>query len=74
MTVINHQLCSPEAQRAFAALEEGKAVRRASWPQGQSVRRQPTGMISVLRAGSTASPPWMGPSSAEKDAVDWQVM
>lgn len=74
MIVINSQLCSAEAQRAFAGLHEGKAVRRTCWPHGQYVQRQPSGMDCVVRAGSTVCPPWMGPSSAEQDASDWEVM
>ncbi|HIH2744989.1 TPA: hypothetical protein ACYLN4_000658 [Burkholderia lata] len=74
MIVINSNLCSDAAQRAFSALEAGKAVRRSCWPDGQYIQRLPTGIVGVVRAGSSVTPPWMGPSSREQDAVDWQVI
>lgn len=74
MIVINSSLCSHEAQLAFSALEAGKAVRRSCWPDGQYIQQLPSGIVGVVRAASTATPPWMGPSSSEQDAVDWLVI
>jgi hypothetical protein len=74
MIVINSPLCSDSAQRAFAALDTGKAVRLDSWPVGQYIQRQASGIVSVVRAGSEVRPPWMGPSRAEQDATNWQVL
>lgn len=74
MIVINSQLCSDSARTAFAALDAGKAVRRVSWPEGQFIQIQSNGVVGVVRTGSVVRPPWMGPSTAESDATDWQVL
>lgn len=74
MIVLNSKLCSTAAQVAFAALEGGKAIRRTSWPDGQFLQQQPSGIVGVVRNKSLVRPPWCGPSSAEMDAMDWQVI
>ena len=72
--VINQHLCSGSARDAFAALEQGKAIRRECWPEGQVVRVLESGVAGVVRHGSAVIPPWMGPSRAEQDATDWRVI
>jgi len=74
MIVINSNLCSSEFQAAFAALERGRAIKRAAWPEGQQLKLLPTGIVGVIRSGSKIAPPWMGPSNDESDATDWQII
>lgn len=73
-SAINRVACSPEYLAAFDALEAGRNVRRASWPDGQYIQRRPDGRISVFRTGAAYAPAWQGPSSAESDAADWQII
>lgn len=75
MTVaLNRAACSPEFLAAFDALEAGCNIRRAIWPDGQYLQRRPDGRVSVFRAGATYAPAWQGPSNAESDATDWQIV
>lgn len=73
MIVMNSSLCSNEFNVAFAALEKGHEIRRASWPDGQRLKMQPSGFVGVVRQGRDFAPPWMGPSNDESDATDWEV-
>ena len=70
MIVINQMACNPSFNEALAALENGKDVRRSSWPAGMVLRKQGT-QIAVIRDGQQLAPGWMGPSGAESDAADW---
>lgn len=73
MIVINRMACSPEFSAALDALEAGTAVRRASWPAGQLHQKQ-RDQIVVVRESSSIAPGWMGPSSDETIASDWQTV
>lgn len=73
-SAINRATCSPEYLAAFDALAAGGNVRRASWPDGQYIQRRPDGRVSVFRTGAAYAPAWQGPSSAESDATDWQII
>lgn len=74
MIVINSALCSKEFNAAFDALKGGQCIRRTCWPEGQFLKMQAAGIVGVFRSGRTIPPSWMGPSSTESDATDWQVI
>jgi len=71
MKAINMSLCSHAFRAAFEALQEGQAVRRSSWPEGQHLKPNDDGRIAVYRDGTLSAPSWAGPSGAEMDAQDW---
>lgn len=72
--VINSQMCSDSFNAAFASLEAGRDIRRECWPANQFLRLEKTGLVAVYREGRMSSPAWIGPSSFETDAEDWQVI
>jgi len=73
MIVINRLACSSEFSAALDAVEAGRDVRRASWPEGMVLRKQ-NDRIEVIRPGSEIAPPWQGPSTDESDASDWHIV
>lgn len=73
MIVINRIACSKEFTSVLDAVEVGKDVRRASWPEGMFLRKQ-NDQIAVIRAGSIIAPAWMGPSTEDSEATDWQIV
>lgn len=74
MIAFNASLCSKEFNRAFEAVtKEGKAIRRASWPDGVHLEYTAKRSIYVVRSGSAMFPTWMGPSGEEMCATDWEV-
>lgn len=73
MIVINESACSHQFKAAFKALEEGRAVRRTSWPDGQELFKRTDGCIAVRRSGSSITPTWAGPRGEESEATDWVI-
>jgi len=73
MIVVSQLACSPEFTAALAAVENGKTIRRASWPEGMNLRKK-DGQIAVYRNEKFTAPAWMGPSSDEADATDWEIL
>lgn len=72
MIIINQMACSAEFSTALRALDGGRSVRRASWPEGMVLRKQ-ADQVCVFRDGSQVAPAWMGPSGTETEATDWIV-
>lgn len=73
MIVLNQLACSKEFSAALAAVEKGHAIRRAAWPVGMLLRKK-GGQIAVFRNEKFTAPAWMGPSSEETEAADWEIL
>lgn len=63
---------SPQYRAALLALNEGKSVRRATWPEDQHLLKNDT-QISHLAGGSSTGA-WRGPSEEEAEATDWLII
>lgn len=71
MSVQNEAACSPQFNAAMKALDAGDTARRTEWPAGTYLRKQGE-RIAVYRNNKLCAPAWLGPSSVESSAEDWQ--
>ncbi|MYM92505.1 Thoeris anti-defense Tad2 family protein [Duganella vulcania] len=70
----NLDKCGAPFQAAIAALDSGRDVRRASWPEGMFLRLEKNGLVAIYRRGRFSVVSWSGRDQHDHFAGDWQVL